>query len=249
MALTVTSRTTLIEYCLRKLGAPVLEINVDDDQISDRIDDALQFYQEYHFDSMIKVYHQYVVTATDIANQYITVPDYITFVQRILPVSSMTTSSSMFSVQYQFAMSDLYPFTAKNSVSEYEMLMSKLSLLDMSFGSAEGIRYNRKMDRLYVDIKWGDEIKAGEYLVIEAHRIVDPSTYPQVYNDMFLKKYATALIMKQWGQNIIKFEGMQLPGGVTMNGRQIFDTAVQEIQQLEADMENKYQEPVDFFVG
>lgn len=247
----ITSRQGLIEYCLRKLGAPVLEINVDDDQIEDRIDDALQMYQEYHFDAIIRAYHKYQILQADVDNRYITTPDYITFIQRILPIGSggAYSSKNMFSLTYQFAMNDLYPLAFNGQVAEYTMTMSKLELMDMTFSGAEGIRYNRNMGRLYIDVDWGTEIKAGDWLILEAYRIVSPDEYNKIYNDIFLKQYATALIKRQWGQNLIKFEGMQLPGGVTMNGRQLFDDATQELQQLEEQMQTRYEEPVDFFVG
>lgn len=244
------SRETLIDYCLRQLGAPVIEINVDEDQIEDRIDDALQFYQEYHSDAIYRYYLKHEVTADDVTNEYLPISDNILFVQRIFPVNeNSTTGGSLFNANYQIRMNDLYNLNFAGSIQYYEQLQQHMSLLDMKLNGSEAVRFNRHMNRLHIDFEWGTDIKEGQFLIVDCYRIVEPETFTDVYNDMFLKRYATALIKKQWGANLIKFEGMQLPGGVTLNGRQLFDDATQEIEKIEEEMQLKYEKPPMFFVG
>jgi len=245
------SRQTLIEYCLRALGAPVLEINIDDDQISDRIDEALQFYQEYHSDASIRTYVKHKVTQQDITNEYITVPDALLFIQRVFPISAANnTSSNMFSVSYQMSLNDLYGLRNPGDLIQYSMTRQYMSLLDMEFnGLGQTIRFNRHMNRLFVEVLWGDKIKVNDYVIIEGYIVNNPDTFTDIYNDMFLKRYCTALLKKQWGANLIKFEGLQLPGGVTLNGRQIFDDAMAEIQKMEEEIESRFAFPPDFCVG
>jgi len=245
------SRQTLIEYCLRALGAPVLEINIDDDQISDRIDEALQFYQEYHSDASIRTYVKHKVTQQDITNEYITVPDALLFIQRVFPISAANnTSSNMFSVSYQMSLNDLYGLRNPGDLIQYSMTRQYMSLLDMEFnGLGQTIRFNRHMNRLFVEVLWGDKIQVNDYVIIEGYIVNDPNTFTDIYNDMFLKRYCTALLKKQWGANLIKFEGLQLPGGVTLNGRQIFDDAMAEIEKMETEIESKFQFPPDFYMG
>ena len=246
----VSSRQGLIDYCLRRLGAPVIEINVDDDQIDDRIDDALQLYQEYHHDATIKIYMKHQVTQDDINNKYIPINDNIIYVTRVLPLLSESSTINMFDIQYQMHMNDLYDLSYIGDLVHYEMVQQYMSLLDMKInGQGEFIRYNRHMNLLHIDIDWENKVNVGDYIVVECQRIVDPGTYSDVYNDMFLKQYATALIKQQWGANLIKFEGMTLPGGITLNGRQLFDDATTEIQTIREQMQLNYETPVDFYVG
>lgn len=243
------SRATLIEYCLRKLGAPVLEINVDDDQIEDRIDDALQYYQEYHSDAVQRVYLKHQITSQDIANQYIPITDATLNVTRVLPISSTLSSSNMFSAKYQMFLNDLYNLNYMGSMINYAQTMQYMSMIDLVISGGEEITsYNRHLNQLRLRMDWSD-IKEGQYIVIEAYQIVDPDLYTDVYNDGFVKLYATALIKQQWGANLIKFEGMQLPGGVTINARQIYDDATQEIAAIKEQMQLTYEMPPMFFVG
>lgn len=245
-----TTRQELIDYALRRLGAPVIEINIDEDQLEDRIDDALQFYQEYHSDATMRVYLKHQITADDITNKYIALNDNILNVKRVFPIGNSQSSINMFSVKYQLHLNDIYDLSYIGDLMYYEMVQQYVSLLDMKLnGSGEHIRWNRHMNQLHLDVNWETDIKVGDYIIVEAMRIVDPSTYTEVYNDMFLKQYATALIKQQWGSNLIKFEGMQLPGGVTLNGRQIFDDATEEISQIREQMQSNYEMPVDFYVG
>lgn len=243
------SRQTLIDYCLRTLGEPVLEVNVDEDQISDRIDEALQFYQEYHSDAIYKVYHKHQITAADVTNEYISIPDAVTTVQRIFPLSDENSSINMFDARYQIHLNDIFDLRNAGALSNYYQTQQYMSTIDLLLNGTEQIRFNRHMNRLYIDTDWGKDIKENDYVIVDAYRIVDPDTHVDVYNDMFLKRYAVALIKKQWGANLIKFEGMQLPGGVTLNGRQIYDDAVTEIAAVEEQMQLKYEMPPDFFMG
>lgn len=245
-----TSRQTLIDYCLRKLGAPVIEINVDDDQVSDRVDEALQFYQEYHSDAVIRTYLKHQITAQNVTNKYVDIPDRLLFVSRIFPMTNNSSSSSgMWSARYQMHLNDVYDLQYAGALVNYEMTRQFLEMLDMQLNGVPPVRFNRHMNRLFIDVDFGRTIIEGDYIMIDAYTTIDPDTYTDIYNDIFLKKYTTALIKRQWGANLIKFEGIQLPGGVTMNGRQIWDDANAEIEKLEEEMELKYEKPVDFFVG
>ena len=244
------SRQTLIDYCLRRLGSPVIEINVDDDQVQDRIDDALQFYQEYHHDATIRTYLKHEITEQNIADRSIPIGNNIIYVKKVFPISYNSNIDTMFDIKYQLHLNDLYDMSYIGDLVHYEMLQQYISLLDTTLNrTSMFVRYNRHMDKLMIDIDWETSIKAGDFIVVECQAIVDPSTYSDVYNDMFLKQYATALIKQQWGANLIKFEGMQLPGGITINGRQLFDDANTELQTIREQMQLNYEMPVDFFVG
>lgn len=243
------NREQLIDYCLRRLGDPVIEINVDEDQVDDRIDDALQFYQEYHSDAVQRVYLKHQVTAQDKVNGYIPVTDATAFVTRILPISANLSTSNMFSAKYQIFLNDLYNINYMGSLVNYVQTMQYMNLIDTTIsGGSEITHFNRHQNKLYIRTDWED-VAVGDYIVVECYQIVDPNTYVQVYDDMFLKQYATALIKQQWGANLIKFEGMQLPGGVTLNGRQMFDDATNEISQIRQEMQLNYEMPPMFFVG
>ena len=246
----VNSRQQLIDYCLRRLGAPVIEVNIDDDQIEDRIDDALQFYQEYHSDATMRMYVKHQITAADIANKYITVTDNILYIKRILPLSNRSSSINMFDVKYQLHLNDIYDLSYIGDLVHYEMVQQYIAMLDMSLNGLETVsRFNRHMNRIYLDIDWEADVLEDDYIVLECMLVVDPTEFTDAYNDMFLKQYATQLIKQQWGDNLIKFEGMQLPGGVTLNGRQIFEDATAEIEKIREQMQLNYEMPVDFYVG
>ena len=244
------TRQGLIDYCLRALGAPVIEINVDDYQLEDRIDEAIQYYQEYHSDAIVRVYRKHQVTSDDITNQYITLPDNLLFVNRIFPFSSSKHSTGMFSVDYQIHLNDIFDLHQAEGLVHYEMTKQYLSLIDRQVNGMQQLStFSRHQNRLYIEADWSSKIGEGEYIIVEGYETLDPDTYTDIYNDMLLKKYLTALIKRQWGLNLIKFEGMQLPGGVTLNGRQIYDDAVQDIEKIEEDMQLTYEMPPDFFVG
>lgn len=321
----ISSRQGLIDYCLRRLGFPVIEINVDDDQVSDRIDDALQYFQEFHFDGVERVYLKHQIsgaslkfsglsapsfeldetlvgatsgatckllslsgtnsvvskvtgtfvagetvtgsnsgfsralastasfyTPGDIENEYIEIPDSVIGIIRMFnfnaPSDGTENPNNMFNLIYQFRLNDMYNLLSADLIY-YTQVKQTLEMYDMLFPGKRSIRYNRKMDKMFIDVNWSEVFQPGDYIIIECYRILDPNTYTQVYNDMFLKRYATALIKRQWGENMKKFGGIQLPGGVILNGKEIYDEAVEEIATIENEMQLKSELPVDFMVG
>lgn len=246
------SRVTLIDYCKRRLGDPVIEINVDEDQLEDRIDEALQYYQEYHSDATVRTYLKHLVTSTDVTNEYITLSSDILFVSKLFPISSSFNSSfNFFDIKYQMMLNDIADLqNFAGDLAYYEQMQQYLSLLDIKLNGSPQVQFSRKQNRLYVFGDFSDsDIKAGEYIVAEVYQIVDPSTHTSIFNDMWLKEYTTALIKQQWGANLIKFEGMQLPGGVILNGRQIYDDATTDIDKLRETIRSEHEFPPDFFVG
>lgn len=244
------SRDTLIDYCLRALGAPVIEINVDDDQISDRVDEALQFYQHYHADAIEKVFLKHQVTQTDINNGYLTLNGLVTEVIRVLPIRDTMSSNNLFDIKYQMHLNDMFSLGYMGSLLEYSMAQQYLSTLDLIIDSdSKFAQFDKHRNRLEIHMKWDEEVNVNDFLVVEAYRIIDPETFTEVYNDYYLKKYLTALLKRQWGANLLKFEGMQMPGGVTFNGRQLFDDANEELQRLEEEVRLNWEEPVDFYTG
>lgn len=245
---TVTTREQLKDYCLRRLGAPVTEINVEENQIEDRIDDAFQFYREYHYDAVELVYLKHEFTANDITNQYITVPDTVVGINRILPFSNKSDGTNIFSVRYQILLNDLYSLMSTNIIYYYQV-KQELELINQILVGTKPVRFNRHMNRLYIDMDWAADAPVGSFIIVECYRILDPETYRDVYNDMFLKRYCTALIKRQWGENLKKFSGVQLPGGVTINADQIYQDALNEITQIENEMQSRFELPVDFFTG
>ena len=247
-----SSRQTLIDYCLRRLGAPVIEINVDNDQLEERIDDALQVYQEFHSDSTVKTYLKHQVTASDISNKYISISSDIVFVSRLFQLSSsFNASRNFFDIKYQMMLNDIADLmNFAGDLAYFEQMQQYLSLLDMKLNGHPQVHFSRRQNRLYIFGDFADkDIKEGDFLVAEVYTIIDPNTHTSVYNDMFVKEYTTALIKQQWGTNLIKFEGMQLPGGVILNGRQIYDDATGEIETLRQRLRDEHELPPDFFVG
>lgn len=244
----ITTREELKDYCLRRLGAPVIEINVDDDQVEDRIDDAFQFYREYHYDAIEMVYLKYQFTEEDLTNRYIPVSDMVVGVNRILPFSNRSNGMNIFDIRYQIIINDLYSLISTDLIY-YAQVKAQLELINMLLVGQKPVRFNRHMNRIYIDMDWPGDAKVGDYIIIEAYRILDPDTYRDVYNDMYLKRYATSLIKRQWAENIKKFSGVQLPGGVTLNGDNLFQEAVQEIREIEEEIRRTFELPVDMFVG
>lgn len=248
----VTSRELLKEYCLRKLGEPVIEVNVDPDQLDDRVDEALQKYREFHADATTRVFIKHQMTADDISNGYITIPSNIIFLSRMFALSSSFQSSrNFFDIKYQMMLNDIADMhNYMGDLAYYEQMQQYLSLLDMKLNGAPITTFSRRQNRLYIhgDTVDGDLV-AGDYIVVEAYEIVDGSTYSSLWDDMWLKKYTAALIKRQWGTNLLKFEGMQLPGGVTLNGRQLYEDSIQEIERLEEELRLTFELPPDMFVG
>jgi hypothetical protein len=274
------SRQELIDYSLRRLGAPVLEINVDDDQIDDLVDDALQYFNERHFDGVERMYLKYqirqedidrgsakgsngvgIVTTTGTSNivgtattfsfyetsNYIQVPDSVIGVEKVFKFDTSSISGGMFSIKYQLFLNDLYYF---NSVEllQYAMVKSYLEDIDFLLTTDKQVRFNKRQNRLYLDIDWGAQ-SAGNFLVLDCYRILDPSTFTNVYNDSFLKRYLTALIKRQWGQNLIKFRGVKLPGGIEFNGRELYEDAQKELDEITKRMSMDYELPPYDFIG
>ena len=276
------TRQQLIDYSLRKLGAPVLEINVDDDQIDDLVDDAIQLFQDRHFDGVEKMYLKYELTQNDIdrgranetqgvgittttatstsvagygtttntfqeSSNFIQIPDAVIGIEKVFKFDTSTISGGMFSIKYQLFLNDLYRF---NSVDLLQYSMTKRYLEDIDFllTTDKQIRFNRRQNRLYLDIDWKQE-KAGKFNIIECYRILDPDTFTGVYNDPFLKQYVTALIKRQWGQNLIKFRGVKLPGGLELNGREIYDDAERDIEAIKQKMTLEYELPPLDMIG
>jgi len=315
---TITTRAKFKDYCLRKLGFPVIQINVDDDQVEDRIDEALAFWADYHYDGTEKIYMKHKITAEDISRRWIYAPDAVTFVTGVLPFDDSNSSINMFDLRYQLRLHDLYDFTSVSYVS-YEITMQHIRSLQLLFSGTPQFRFNRHMNRLFLDIDWDRDLQDGEYVIIECYRKLVPDTITltgtvtanissntltgygtifdqevlendfitigteskqirninspsqitlvgpmsanvnnvtatlsgisDVWNDRFLKKYATALIKRQWGNNLKKFSGIAMPGGVTLNGKEIYDEAEAEIKEIEEDMFNFNSLPSEIFTG
>jgi len=225
------TRETFKQYCLRKLGAPVIEINVDDDQVDDRIDEAIRFYWDYHFDGSDKTFYKYRVTEQDITNKYVTIPDNIIGVVNLFPIGQALNTNNLFNIRYQIALNDLYTLTSVSMVPYY-MALQHVQFLEAFLVGQQPIRYNRIINKCYIDMDW-NIITPGDYIILEAYQVVDPEVYTKAWSERLLQNYATSLIKEQWGSNLKKFEGMQLPGGLKFNGQKIFDEAMQERKELE----------------
>jgi len=244
---TPTTREELKKYCLRRLGSPVVEINIDEDQMQDRIDDALSFYQDYHYDGAERTFLKHQITASDITNEYIPIPTTVTSIIDIFPMGNNTTTNNLFNAKYQITLNDIQNWTGYQ-FANYVMSMERIALMQELLVGKQRLRFNRHMDRMYLDMDWS-RVTAGEYIIIEGYAIVDPSTYSSVYGDIWLRRYTTALFKKQWGENLKKFEGMQLPGGVTFNGQNIWTEADEEIRKLEEEVITNYGGLVTDMIG
>jgi|TARA_E500000318_G_C3539032_1_gene203865 hypothetical protein len=271
-----STRQGLIDYCLRQLGAPVLEINVADEQIDDLVDDTIQYFNERHYDGVEKMYLKYKITQDDIDrgratgttgvgivtttgtstnisgvgtitsnfyenSNFIQVPDSVIGIEKVFKFDTSTISSGMFSIKYQLFLNDLYYFSSIDLLS-YSMTKSYLEDIDFLLTTDKQVRFNKRQDRLYLDIDWGEKTK-DTFLVLECYRALDPESFSQVYNDSFVKKYLTALLKKQWGQNLIKFQGVKLPGGIELNGRAIFEDGQRELEDIKQKMSSEYELP------
>ena len=300
------TRATFKEYCLRNLGKPVIDINVDEDQVEDRIDEAIQYFSQYHTDGVERMYLKYKVTADDKVrlrknndftvfeegtyadnielesgtntdlegagdllgedgkaihlessnlvstkyeeNQnYLVIPDSVLSVINIFPLSDRA-NLNMFDVRYQLRLNDLYDFSS-TSIVHYELTMRHLDFLDHILVGEKPIRFNTLSNRLYIDMDWAEDIDADEYLIIECYRQLDPTQHTRMFDDIMLKRYATALIKRQWGQNLSKFNGTAMLGGVTLNGPELFSTAIQEQQKLEEEIRLNFEEPPHIMQG
>jgi len=254
---TITNRTAFTDYCKRRLGYPVIDINVDDDQVDDRIDDALQYWQDYHFDGLQKVYWIKKITQQDVDNKYLDATSAvdsanntleIAGVSRIFPLSDSQASVNMFDLRYQLRLNELYDFTSASYIN-YTLTQQHLRSLEIMFTGEVPIRFQRHMQRLYIDWAWGYDVNVGDVAIAECYALINPDTFNLVWNDRWLKEYATALIKRSWGANMKKFGGLQLPGGVTLNGEDTYNEAATEIERLEKEMEMNYGAPLEFFLN
>ena len=242
-----TSRSEFKENCLRRLGKPVIEINVDDDQVDDRIDEALQYFWDYHFDGAEKVYYKALISQPDKDNRYIQLPDNIIGAINIFPIGQALNTNNLFNIRYQIALNDLYTLTSVSMVPYY-MAMQHVQFLETMLVGQQPLRYNRHNNKFYVDMDW-NIINVGDYLIIEAYQVLDPDVYTKAWNDRWLLRYAACLIKQQWGNNLKKFQGMKMPGGLTFNGQQIYNEATQEREELEKEMIHSYSLPVTDMIG
>ena len=241
------SRATFKDNCLRRLGAPVIEINASDEQIDDRIDEALSYYADYHFDGTEKQYYKHQITNQNKTDGYITLPDNIIGVVNLFPIGEGLNTNNLFNIRYQIALNDLYTLT-NVSLVPYYMAMQHISTLEEILVGQQPIRYNRHRNRLHIDVDW-NKVNVDEYVIVEAYQVVDPDTFTEVWKDRWLLQYCTALIKRQWGTNLKKFTGMMMPGGIQFNGQQIYDEAIEEIRLLEQDMITSYSLPISDLVG
>mgnify|MGYP003346971067 CR=1 FL=1 len=258
MAGSITNRNDFKLYCLRRLGFPTIEINVDDDQVEDRIDDALLYWQDYHFDGLQKVYYIHQITQEDIDNKYLDMSSIkdssnnsteVVGVTRIFPTQDSSVNVNMFDLRYQLRLNELYDFTSASYIN-YTLTQQHLRSLELMFTGEVPIRFQRHMQKLFIDWNWGaSEAPAGQVVILEAYAIVNPDVYGRVWNDRWLKEYATQLIKRTWGNNLSKFAGLQLPGGVTLDGKTIYKEAADEIERLEKEMENNFGAPLEFFMN
>ena len=269
----ITSRETLKQYALRALGKPVIEINVEDDQVEDRIDEALQYFAQYHYDGVERMYLKYQVTAADVTRarsdetlstvtdtadstvtavfkegkNYIPIPSSVVSITRIFDFTDKA-SLNLFDVRYQLRLNDLYDFSS-TSIIHYDMTLRHLDMLDHILVGERPLRYNQHKNRLYIDMDWANDVDAGDFLIIECYRKLDPATFTNVFDDIFLKKYLIQLIKKQWGTNLSKFQGVAMLGGVQMNGEQIYTQAQEEINKLEEQIQLSYELPPNYMMG
>jgi hypothetical protein len=242
-------RGDFIEYCLRRLGKPVIEINVSYEQASDRVNDALLFWWDYHFEGTFHAYYKYQLTQADLTNGYITLPQNIIGAVNFFDTGSILGGdSNPFNIRYQIALNDLYTLTSVSMVPYY-MAFQHLQLLEQILIGRQPIRYNRYDNNFYFDTNLNNLFNAGDFVVVDAYQIVDPSVYSSVWSDRFLQRYATTLIKRQWGENLKKFVGMEMPGGVKFNGQKMYDEAIDEIKQIEDEVIRTYSMPVTDFIG
>lgn len=266
------TKSTLKDWCLRKLGYPVLDINVDDDQVDDRIDEALQYFYTFQYGGMQRAYLKHQVTQADIARAgtndsevavddsnptisstweigkgFIVVPEAVQSVLRVMPFSNRG-NLNMFDVRYQMRLNDLYDFSSQ-SVIHYSMTMKHLDFLDSILVGEKPLQFNVHQNRLYINMDWDTDISVGEYIIVECYRKLDPTTWVDVYNDLWLKRYSTSLIKRQWGENLMKFNDVTMLGGITINGETIYNEAKEEIEKLEEESKLTWEEPLHFDVG
>lgn len=242
------SREELKQYCLRRLGHPVIQINVDDDQLDDRIDDALQKYKSYHYEGTELMYIPHKVTAEDVEYKYIPIDPAIERVVKIAPLSAASQVSNMFSFEYQFRLNDMRSMI-NIPITNYVITQQNLQLLHDIFQGELSFEFNYNTRRMFINVQWGVELKIDDWIMAECYVVVDPESYSRVFNSFWLKSYTTELFRRQWGENMMKFGNLELPGGIILNGKDTFDIAQANIDKLEEELETKYQPPPMFIVG
>ena len=268
-----STKATLKSYCLRSLGDGVIDINVSDDQVDDRLDEALQYFAQYHYDGIERMYLKHKITQAELdrgvtnsttsvtdkvdsgisadwleGKGFIPVPDTVVSVVKVFPLTDTGSGGSLFDVRYQLRLNDLYDFSS-TSVMHYQMTMQHLDFLEHILVGETPIRFNQHQNRLYLDMDWENKITAGEYIIIECYRKLDPDSFTDIYDDIYLKRYATSLIKKQWGANLSKFSGVAMLGGVTMNGEAIYTQAIEEQNKLEEQIQMAFELPVNYMIG
>lgn len=247
-----SNRTEFRDYCLRKLGKGVIEINIDPDQIEDRIDEALDFWRNFHHDAVERIYLQHQITSTDITNKYIDANnELIMGVTRIFPANGTSGSGkiNMFDLRYQIRLNDFSSFyVASNSHLDYYLIRRQLEQIDMFYVGEAGMEFNKISNRIYMYWDW-DRVIEGEYLIMECQVALDPASYARIWSDRMLQRYTIALLKQQWAQNMSKFQNVQLLGGIMMNGQEMFNQATDEIEKLEEQIRETFQEPPRFIVG
>lgn len=229
-----TDRDTFKKYCLRNLGAPVLQLELDEDQIDDRVDEALQLFIDYHFEGAEKQYYKHQVTEQDIINEYIQMPENVIGVVDLFDVGQSLNTANLFNIRYQIALNDLYTLTSVSMVPYY-MAIQHIQLLEILLVGKQPLRYTRSTNKLYIDMSW-NIVAAGDFLIIAAYQVIDPVQYPRMWGDQWLRAYGTAVLKRQWGTNIKKYGKMPMPGGLFFNGQQIFDEAEKEINELKQEL-------------
>ena len=264
------TKATLKEYCLRALGKPVIEINVDAEQVDDRIDEAVQYFSQYHYDGVERMYMKYQITQADIdrartnesvgsgtegsvTNSFLNQQNYIVMPSSVLSVMGIfnfndKSNLNMFDIRYQMRLNDLYDFSS-TSILHYEMTMRHLDFLDHILIGEKPIAFNMHNNRLYIGMDWQNDVAAGEFIIVECYRKLDPTTYTDIFDDMFLKRYTTALIKQQWGANLSKFQGVTMLGGVSMNGAEIYSQALSEKNKLEEEIRSTFEAPISYMIG
>ena len=271
---TPSTKATLKSYCLRALGYGVIDINVSDDQADDRLDEALQYFAQYHYDGIEKMYLKHLITsdevtrarsdasttATDTADNSITatwkegknfipIPSSVVSVVQVFPFTDTGGGGGMFDIRYQLRLNDLFDFSS-TSIIQYQMTMDNIDLLEHILVGETPIRFNQHQNRLYIDMDWENDVTADvDYMIIECYRKLDPTTYTDIYDDIYLKRYTTALLKKQWGANLSKFNGVTMLGGVTMNGETLYTQALEEQNKLEEEIQLAFELPINYMVG
>lgn len=249
----ITTLDDFKRYCLRSLGAPVITVDVTDEQIQDRYEDALRKYHDHHFDATEKTYFRHEITQTDYDNKYIPLPSNIYSVNKIIDMRGSASGGSdanLFNVEYQFLLNQMHLLWSAGNIAYYEHTMQHLEMMSQILNGKPTFRYNKVVDKLYIDVNWDKRLRPGNWVAIECYTALDPVTNPKMFDDLWFKRYTTALIKRQWGENLKKYSGVQMIGGTVLNGQQLYDEAIQQIAQLEEELRNTWEIPLDqLYIG